>query len=49
MRGLLATFWAGMSGLLTGASRITLFPPRWFANGAEWCDRRARSLSEPRP
>lgn len=46
MRGLLATFWAAMSAALAGCSRLTMFPPRWLADGADWCDRQARALSE---
>ncbi|MGO4171588.1 hypothetical protein [Bosea sp. TAF32] len=46
MRGLLAIFWAVISAILAAAARVTLFPSRWLAAGAEWCDRKARALNE---
>ncbi len=47
MRGLLALLLVGLSWLLATLSRLTMFPAAAFADGAEWCDRQARSLSEP--
>lgn len=49
MRGLLAIFLARLSWLLAKLSRLTMFPAAAFADGAEWCDRQARNLTEPRP
>lgn len=46
MRGLLATFWAATSSVLAAGARVTLFPSRWLADGAAWCDRQARALNE---
>lgn len=47
MRGLLALLLAGLSWLLAKLSRLTMFPAAALADGAEWCDRQARNLSEP--
>ena len=46
MKGLLATFWAATSAVLAASARVTLFPSRWLADGAAWCDRQARALTE---